>query len=141
MSGCRTLLLVLLALGTVSVNTNDTAAGEYRIRFQGVDPSAPPGTAQSSGYIGLNNPQNLSVPTPLAPVPGSDYHGAGVPNQIVTFLHPFTNRAVTVPLTLPTGRPTIRTRGDRIIYDYGLFSYKVIVHFLNDGEVEVIYRG
>lgn len=86
---------------------------------------------------------NLSASCPTC-VPGgttSANYGAGVPNQIVTFLHPFTNKAVTVPLTLPVGKPRIHTYADRIVYDYGLLSYKVIIKFLPDGEVRVAYRG
>ena len=64
-----------------------------------------------------------------------------LPNQIVTFLHPYTNQAITVPLTLPVGRPRIVTRSDRIIYNYGLFSHRVVVKFLRNGQVEVNYRG
>lgn len=88
-------------------------------------------------------PGNLSASCPTC-VPGgttSANYGAGVPNQIVTFLHPYTNKAVTVPLTLPVGKPRIHTYADRIVYDYGLLSYKVIIKFLPDGEVRVGYRG
>ena len=77
-----------------------------------------------------------------ARVPGgsaSAHHGAGIPNQIVTFLHPYTCKAITIPLTLPVGRPTIITRSDRIIYHYGLCD-RVVVKFLPNGMVEVRYK-
>lgn len=85
---------------------------------------------------------NLAANCPTC-VPGGNanaHHGAGVPNQIVTFLHPYTGKAVTVPLTLPVGRPSIVTRSDRIIYNYGLFGYKIVVKFLPTGLVEVRYN-
>lgn len=101
--------------------------------------SAPPIAA---GYV---SPAACPAPgacaAPLAAAQTGPYHGAGTPNQIVTFLHPYTNQAITIPLTLPVGRPKIVTKSDRIIYDYGLFSQKVIVKFLPDGLVDVIYRG
>jgi hypothetical protein len=85
---------------------------------------------------------NLSANCPTC-VPGgttSANYGAGVPNQIVTFLHPYTGQAITLPLTLPVGRPTIVTRSDRIIYNYGFCGYKVTVKFLPNGQAEVRYR-
>jgi hypothetical protein len=135
------------ALAAVACAT-PAIAGTYRIYFRGSEalaiqsagvPSAPP----VAGYIGA--PVTAPPTTTVAPAcatcaPAPPNHGAGVPNQIVTFLHPYTGKAITVPLTLPVGKPTIVTRSDRIIYNYGLFSQKVVVRFLENGEVEVKYR-
>jgi hypothetical protein len=103
-------------------------------------------TGQSAGYAGLPasaDPNNLSASCPTC-VPGgtADAHfGAGVPNQIVTFLHPYTDKAITIPLTLPVGQPRIVVQRSRIVYDYGLFRQKVIVNFYPEGLVEVVYRS
>jgi hypothetical protein len=70
-------------------------------------------------------------------------YGAGTPNAIVTFLHPYTNKAISVPMTLPVGKPSIITRSDRIIYDYGKFGLLgryVVVRFYPDGTVMVKYH-
>ena len=70
-------------------------------------------------------------------------YGAGIPNVIVTFLHPYTNKAVTVPMTMPVGKPKLITRSDRIIYDYGSFGLLgkwITVRFHPDGTVTVHYR-
>lgn len=129
-------------------------------------PVVVPATGRPAGYSGLPPAPSGSVITPVSvpavaapvvaapvvPAPvvpagraptlqrSADNFGAGTPNQIVTFLHPYTNQAVTVPLTLPAGRPTVVTRSDRIIYDYGLFAQKVVVKFVSNGGVEVRYR-
>lgn len=109
-------------------------AGNYRIWFQGTEEQALKSAAGShvAPYV---------TPAPPAAANSSRDYGAGTPNQIVTFLHPYTNKAITVPLTLPVGRPNVITRSDRIIFDYGLFSHKVVVRFLPNGLVEVRYRG
>lgn len=117
-------------------------AAQYRILYQGSETLAlqSSGPGQMSGYVAPAAPGNLADNCPTC-VTGPSTKGAGTPNQIVTFLHPYTNKAITVPLTLPVGRPTIITRSDRIIYSYGLFSYRVVVKFLPNGQVEVRYRG
>jgi hypothetical protein len=73
----------------------------------------------------------------------SKNYGAGTPNAIVTFLHPYTNKAVSIPMTLPVGKPTLITRSDRIIYDYGKFGLLgryIVVRFYPDGTVMVKYH-
>jgi hypothetical protein len=60
------------------------------------------------------------------------------PTHMVTFVHPYTGRNVTVPLAFPLGTPRIEYRGDRVIYNYG--SYTVEAHFLRDGSVETVYN-
>jgi hypothetical protein len=93
------------------------------------------------------------VPAPVAGpacvncTPGSAQarnYGAGTPNAIVTFLHPYTNKAVSIPMTLPVGKPKIITRSDRIIYDYskfGLLGKYITVRFFPDGTVMTHYHG
>ena len=95
---------------------------------------------------------NIGGPTSSPPAgcldcnPGSAparNHGAGTPNAIVTFLHPYTNKAVTVPMTLPVGKPKLITREDRVIYDYGSFGWigrYIVVRFYPDGTVRVNYH-
>lgn len=157
-------VLGVVASGLLFAYVEDVSAG-YRIYFQGsevlaqqsgavrqatfVAPTSPavvPAAPLPAGALPAQavpaDPNNLSATCPQC-VPGGSaapHHGAGVPNQIVTFLHPYTNKAITVPLTLPVGRPNIVIRNDRVIYDYGLFSHKVIVKFLSNGLVEVIYK-
>lgn len=136
--------LLILALAS-AVWIPSPAAAARRILFRGSEAVAIASAGvPGSGYAGLPaNPTNLSASCPTC-VPGGTADanfGAGVPNQIVTFLHPFTNQAVTIPLTLPVGKPRIVTRRDRIIYDYGLLRDKVVVIFRPDGLVEVAYRG
>jgi hypothetical protein len=133
-------LLALISAGSI------THAGT-RVLFQGSDAVAmASATGQSAGYAGLPaqaDPNNLSASCPTC-VPGGTADanfGSGVPNQIVTFLHPYTNKAISVPLTLPVGKPRIIVQRSRIVYDYGLFKQKVVVNFLPEGLVEVIYRG
>lgn len=133
--------LTVLAASMVAIQ--NASAAEYRIMFRGSEAIAQQSAAQprAAGYVAPTGPGNLSASCPTC-VPGgtsSANHGAGVPNQIVTFLHPYTMKAVTVPLTLPVGKPTIVTKSDRIVYNYGLFAKKVVVHFLPDGRVEVKY--
>lgn len=53
------------------------------------------------------------------------------------FRHPCTGQTVKVPLALPEGTPSLYYRRDRVSFDYG--SYNVIVFFLEDGTVDVVY--
>lgn len=135
----------LMGIGCIAVFATVGHAGEYRIMFRGSEAIAAQSAAQprAAGYVApAAGAGNLSATCPTC-VPGgssSPNGGAGVPNQIVTFLHPYTMKAVTVPLTLPVGKPTIVTKSDRIVYSYGLFK-KVIVRFLSDGRVEVRYSN
>jgi hypothetical protein len=124
-----------------------TAGSPNRVWFQGSDSVAmASATGQSAGYAGLpaaGDPNNLSASCPTC-VPGGtadSNFGAGVPNQIVTFLHPYTNKAISIPLTLPVGKPRVVVQRSRVVYDYGLFKQKVIVNFFPEGLVEVVYRG
>lgn len=119
-------------------------ASQFRVQFQGSEAIAIASPARPAGYLGVAPaaPGNLSAPCPTC-VPGgtaSTNYGAGVPNQIVTFLHPYTGQAITLPLTLPAGKPRIVTKSDRIVYDYGLFGYRVVVKFLPNGRAEVVYN-
>lgn len=126
-------------------------ANNYRLYFKGSEVVALQSAAiRPAGYMGLAPapgipaaPGNLNSGACSTCVPGgsaSPWGGAGVPNQIVTFFHPYTCKAITVPLTLPVGKPTIVTKSDRIVYNYGFLSYRVIVKFLPNGQVEVKYN-
>lgn len=119
-------------------------AGQYRVYFVGSEARAIQSAQEvrPAGYVGVpTDPANLSNPPPAAPGMPRLFHGAGTPNQIVTFLHPYTNRAISIPLTLPVGRPRVDILSDRVVYNYGFFSYKVVVRFLRNGLVEVTYKG
>src|SRR5690606_7294078 len=108
MSRLRTALVAALVLGVPTL----VSAAQYRILYQGSEALAmqSSGAPRASGYVGpVGDPHNLADNCPTC-VQGPTTQGAGTPNQIVTFLHPYTNKAITVPLTLPVGRPTIITR-------------------------------
>ena len=161
------LALAALTAGTAEANFGNTRQyfiGSTQLAAQagGISPAGyqapnalPPGAMPVNSIGGAVGQQ--VAPIPAAPtvgvaavagracptcVPGgtaSANFGAGVPNQIVTFLHPYTNQAISVPLTLPVGKPTIVTKRDRIVYSYGLFR-KVVVIFRPQGRVEVVYK-
>ena len=61
------------------------------------------------------------------------------PTCLLTYRHPCTGQAVTVPLALPEGTPTIQYKLRQVVYNYG--SYAVEVHFLPDGSVAVVYNS
>jgi hypothetical protein len=62
------------------------------------------------------------------------------PNRIATFIHPYTNAQIQVPIAFPPdSTPRIQHRRDRIIFNYG--SYTIEVVFLPDGSVDVIYNS
>jgi len=57
--------------------------------------------------------------------------------QLVTFRHPCTGQAVTVPLALPASTPRMEYVRDRAVYNYG--DYTVEVEFIKNGSVDVVY--
>jgi hypothetical protein len=62
------------------------------------------------------------------------------PNQIATFIHPYTRAQIQVPIAFPPdSTPRIQHRRDRIVFNYG--SYTIEVLFLPDGSVDVIYNS
>jgi hypothetical protein len=61
------------------------------------------------------------------------------PTHFVSIQHPYTGRAVILPLSLPDETPRMEYRAARVIYNYG--SYTVEVHFLADGTVDVVYNS
>jgi hypothetical protein len=61
------------------------------------------------------------------------------PTHLVSIQHPYTGRAVILPLCLPEDTPHMEYRPARVIYNYG--SYTVEVHFLADGTVDVVYNS
>jgi hypothetical protein len=143
MNMLRTAVLSILGLALWGT---ESSAQATRVWFRGTERAAlASATGQAAGYIGLPaaaDPANLAAGS-VAAVPGGNTDrnfGAGVPNQVVTFLHPYTNKAITIPLTLPMGKPRIVTHRSKIVYDYGLFRQKVIVNFHPEGLVEVVYR-
>lgn len=135
----RYAVTALAAMAAVAV-VQPSSAASYRILYQGSEALAmQSGGVRAAGFVAPGGAPNLANDCPTC-VRGPNTKGAGVPNQIVTFLHPYTQKAITVPLTLPAGKPRLVTRADRIIYNYGLFGYKVVVRFLPNGQVEVRYR-
>jgi hypothetical protein len=102
--------------------------------------AAPPPTAST---VVAANPVTPGCVNCTPGAAATKNYGAGTPNAIVTFLHPYTNKAVSVPMTLPVGKPTLITRSDRIIYDYGklgLLGRYIVVRFYPDGTVMVKYH-
>ena len=61
------------------------------------------------------------------------------PTHMVTYRHPATGQHVTVPIAFPDGTPRMMTQSDAIVYNYGLYTIRVI--FLNDGSVDVVYNS
>jgi hypothetical protein len=60
------------------------------------------------------------------------------PPQYISYCHPYTGQAITLPVALPEGTPRIEHRGSRLVYNYG--SYVVEVQFFPNGSAEVIYN-
>lgn len=160
--------LLAMSLGAAAFLSAEASANGQRIYYKGSEAVA----AQAGGAPLVAAPAPViarpayQAPAPVAAVPalpgavpvaasgpgcvnctpGSaavKNHGAGTPNAIVTFLHPYTNKAVSVPMTLPVGKPKIVTKSDRIIYDYskfGLLGRYIIVRFFPDGTVMTHYH-
>jgi hypothetical protein len=61
------------------------------------------------------------------------------PTHTILFRHPCTGQHLNIPLSLPDDSPRLEYRPMRVIYNYG--SYTVEVHFLPDGNVDVIYNS
>ena len=62
------------------------------------------------------------------------------PTCYLTFQHPCTGQAITLPLRLPIdSTPRIEHRYNRLIYNYG--SDSVEIEFLTDGSADVIYNS
>ena len=62
------------------------------------------------------------------------------PNQVVTFVHPYTGGQVQVPIAFPIdSTPRVEHRRDRIIFNYGSSTIEVV--FLPDGSVDVVYNS
>jgi hypothetical protein len=59
------------------------------------------------------------------------------PTNLITYRHPCTGQAVTVPIALGLGTPRVYYRGSTVVYDYGTDSMQV--QFETDGTVYVIY--
>jgi hypothetical protein len=109
-------------------------------------PMAPPpfmaGPRVAPSVVTPPLPEACAVPGGCLPNSGkANNYGAGTPNQVVTFLHPYTGKAISIPLTLPVGKPTVTVREDRVIYDYGFLKPRVVVRFFQDGQVMVRYGG
>ncbi|QDU59803.1 hypothetical protein Pan216_06360 [Planctomycetes bacterium Pan216] len=142
----KQLLCAGIAVCCLGFAVEEASAG-YRVLFVGSEARAVQSAERGSGYLGLGSTPsaagNLSGGSCPTCVPGgssSKDFGAGVPNQIVTFQHPYTGKAITVPLTLPVGKPTVKIKQDRVVYDYGFLKNRVVVLFKPCGKVEVDYR-
>jgi hypothetical protein len=152
--------MLFLSLGVAALISSTASANGERIYYRGSEGAIAPAAVAAPAV-----PVQYTAPAavvPAAPVvaaapaaqpgcvnctPGAakaKNYGAGTPNAIVTFLHPYTNKAVTIPMTLPVGKPTIVTRSDRIIYDYSKFlclGKYIVVRFFPDGTVMTYYHG
>lgn len=61
------------------------------------------------------------------------------PTHLVTFRHPYANRNVSVPISFPSGTPTIYHERTAIMYTFG--TYTIRAEFLPDGSVDVVYNS
>jgi len=151
-----------MSLGAVMLVSAPASAGHgQRIYYRGSEsaiakgPVVAPvvaGPVQYGPQVAAPAPAVVAAPAPVATpgcvncTPGSAQarnYGAGTPNAIVTFLHPYTNKAISIPMTLPVGKPTIVTKSDRIIYDYSkclCFGRYIVVRFFPDGTVMTDYH-
>jgi hypothetical protein len=150
-----------MSLAAAALVSGEAAANGERIYYRGSEGAiAPVVAAPVVAGPAVAPPLQYQGPPAVAPVaavpaatpgcvnctPGSAQarnYGAGTPNAIVTFLHPYTNKAISIPMTLPVGKPTIITRSDRIIYDYSkclCFGRYIVVRFFPDGTVMTEYN-
>jgi hypothetical protein len=116
-------LACLLTAGALNARADDST-------FRYVQPSGSRTmlfTPRSSfAFIGG---QVYDLPSPTAQPP--------IPNQVLSFRHPYTHAYMSVPVALPNGAPKVEQRSDRLIYDYGFVA--VVIHFVRDGSVNVSY--
>ena len=150
-----------MSLGAAMLVSAQASANGERIYYRGSESAiaktavvapAVAGPVQYGPQVAAPAVPVVAAPAPVASpacvncTPGSAQarnYGAGTPNAIVTFLHPYTNKAVSIPMTLPVGKPTIVTRSDRIIYDYSKclwFGRYIVVRFFPDGTVMTHYH-
>jgi len=112
-----------------------TRAGAEQVRFHYVPVNACGTLAQSpagpNGALGERRTGLGYVPEP--------FYQTFRPNQMVTIVHPYHGRTVSVPLTLPQSAPRVEHRSDRVVFNYG--SYTTEVRFFPDGSVDVIYNS
>ena len=110
-------------------------AGAEQVRFHYVPVNAGGALAQTpagpAGAIGERRSGLGYVPEP--------YYQTFPPNQMVTIVHPYHGRTVSVPLRLPQSSPRIEHRSDRVVFNYG--SYATEVRFFPDGSVDVVYNS
>jgi hypothetical protein len=119
-------LLALAAAGVLLPATaGPAAAARIRYHYTPEAPSRPCLKAPAAGErLTLRGWQAYNCPPPKA-------------TALVTFRHPCTGQAVTLPLALPASTPRMEYTNDRVIYDYG--SDTVEVSFLPDGSANVVY--
>lgn len=128
MSFCNGLYKALLALPVLFIITPSADAARARYHYVVGDaagtlvPSAGPSGATGERRSVLGRCAECNPPRPTC---------------WKCFRHPCTGQNVKIPLALPEGTPNIYYRNTRISFDYG--SYNVIIHFLDDGSVDVIY--
>jgi hypothetical protein len=153
--------ILAMSLGAVMlVSAPASAAHGIRIYYRGSEGAiaktvAAPvvaGPVQYAPQVAAPAVPVVAAPAPMGTpgcvncTPGSAQarnYGAGTPNAIVTFLNPYTNKAISIPMTLPVGKPTIVTKSDRIIYDYSkclCFGRYIVVRFFPDGTVMTEYH-
>jgi hypothetical protein len=112
----------VVVFAAVLGTTGTAAAARVCFHYGPGEISGAPG--QRTSWLGAPSEPVAGMPGPMVPV---------------TFQHPFTHAPVTVPLALPPWTPTIEHVRNRIVYNYG--SYAVVVRFLPDGSVDVIYNS
>jgi hypothetical protein len=86
-------------------------------------------------------PPIVSAPTPAGPIAPRDFVTAFRPvpgTHEVTFLHPYSNKPVTVVFVLPEGQPQVSYVGNSLLFDYG--QHDVEIRFKIGGKVVVHSR-
>jgi hypothetical protein len=131
MHALRSCLCIPLVAGVLLFLPAIGRADSVRFRFAPADGGLTQVPAGPDGTLGelRNGLQTTAKP----------YVGNFTPNRMVTFLHPYTNRNVVVPMKLPDGTPRIEHIAERIRFNYG--SYYIEARFLPEGGVDVVYNS
>lgn len=129
----RPLVGALLASSLAMVWQGEGTAAEVRFHYVPVDANGNTALqpAGAGGTVGVRVRWLEAVQ--------ETYHNQPRPTHLVTFRHPYSGRAISVPLAFPPGTPRLGYTRTRVIYNYG--SYTVEALFLRDGSVDIIYNS
>jgi len=131
----RCLLLAAIAVA-FAIHASPARAADLRYHYVPIDaagntqlaPVVQPGGGGSPGervrFLGFVKEPAVTQPKPT---------------HLVTFRHSFTQRNITVPLTLAPSTPRMSYSRDSVSYNYG--SEQIQVQFQKDGTVDVVYSS